>query len=107
MFSIIFPPSVVGLITSLSLLATTLAAAVFLLPGIVLKLVPHYPLQRACSRYCVWVAINWVSAHQLVFRLRNAAQRQNDIRPPLDPAPKTTLVSNHQTWADTQQRYPY
>src|SRR3546814_14309477 len=80
MFSIIFPPSVVRLITSLSLLATTLAAAVFLLPGIVLKLVPHYPLQRACSRYCVWVAINWVSANKFVFRLLHAVQWQIDIR---------------------------
>src|SRR3546814_21025119 len=95
MFSIIFPPSVVRLITSLSLLATTLAAAVFRLPGIVLKLVPHYPLQRACRRYCVWVAINWVSANKSVFRLLPTVPWQIDIRTPLASPHNYLLVSNN------------
>lgn len=100
MFSVIFPPSVVALITALAVLATVLAAAVFLLPGIVLKLIPYAPLQRACSRYCVWVAINWVSAIKLVFRLLHAVQWQIDVRTPLDPARNYLLISNHQSWAD-------
>lgn len=100
MFSVIFPPSVVGLITSLCVLATTLAAGVFLLPGTLLKLIPYPALQRACSHYCVWVAINWVSANKLVFRLLHAVQWQLDIRTPLDPQRNYLLISNHQSWAD-------
>ncbi|HET8880927.1 MAG TPA: acyltransferase [Solimonas sp.] len=100
MFSVIFPPSVVGLITSVCVLATTLAAFVLLLPGIVLKLVPYRPLQRACSRYCVWIATNWVSANKILFRLLHAVQWEVDLRTPLDPQRNYLLISNHQSWAD-------
>jgi 1-acyl-sn-glycerol-3-phosphate acyltransferase len=81
-------------------LATTLATFVLLLPGIVLKLVPYRPLQRACSRYCVWVATNWVSANKLLYRLLHAVQWEIDLRTPLDPQRNYLLISNHQSWAD-------
>ena len=100
MFSVIFPPSVVALITSACVLATTFAAFVLLLPGIILKLVPYRPLQRACSRYCVWIATNWVSANKLLYRLLHAVQWEIDLRTPLDPQRNYLLISNHQSWAD-------
>ncbi|NGY06526.1 acyltransferase [Solimonas terrae] len=100
MFSVIFPASVVGLITSLCVLATTLGVSVLLLPGILLKLLPYRPLQRACSRYCVWIAINWVSANKILFRLLHAVQWEIDVRGTLDPRGNYLLIGNHQSWAD-------
>lgn len=100
MFSVIFPPTIVGLLTSLAIIATVAGAAVLLTPAVLLKLLPHPPLQRACSRWCVWVAINWVSVNKVLFRLLHAVQWEVDVRTPLDPNKNYLLISNHQSWAD-------
>ncbi|MGH8444554.1 MAG: acyltransferase [Solimonas sp.] len=100
MFSVIFPPSVVGLITGAAFIATTIAAFALLLPAILLKLIPYAPLQRACSHYCVWVATNWVSNNKIIIRLLHAVQWEVDVRTPLDPKRNYLLIGNHQSWAD-------
>ena len=100
MFSVIFPPSVVGLITGLAILATTVGAFALMIPAVLLKLLPYRPLQRACSRWCVWIATNWVSINKVVMRLLHAVQWDIDIRTPLDPRKNYLLIGNHQSWAD-------
>ncbi len=100
MFSVIFPPAVVGIMTIASMVVIVVFAFLLLLPGILLKLIPHPPLQRACSRYCVWVAINWVGNNKLLFRLLHAVQWDIDVRTPIDPNRNYLLISNHQSWVD-------
>ncbi|NKF21199.1 acyltransferase [Solimonas marina] len=100
MFSVIFPPSVVGALTVAAYLAATVAAFVPLAPALLLKLIPYRPLQRACSRWCVGVATTWVAVCKMVFRLLHAEQWQLDLRTPLEPGRNYLLISNHQSWAD-------
>lgn len=100
MFSILLPGPLVGAITFLIMLGLLFAVFVFLLPGILLKLIPYVPLQRACSRYCVGVAIQWAAAMQLTYRILHPKQWQVDIRGNLDPKRSYLLICNHQSWAD-------
>ena len=100
MLSILLPEPLVGLVTFLAFLSTTVAAFAFLLPAILLKLVPYPPMQRACSRYCVGVALQWASTNQVLFRLIHPANWQFDLRGELDPKRSYLLISNHQSWAD-------
>jgi 1-acyl-sn-glycerol-3-phosphate acyltransferase len=100
MLSILLPAPIVGLITFIVLFASLVLSFSLILPGALIKLIPHPPLQRACSRYCVWVATQWASNNQILFRLIHAAQWEVDIRGKLDPKRSYMLVCNHQTWAD-------
>lgn len=100
MLSVIFPPSVMMVLTSLVLIASTLATFLLLLPAILLKLLPHPPLQRACSRYCVWIATNWASNNKIMLRLLHAVEWDVEFRTPLDPDKNYLLIANHQSWAD-------
>ncbi len=69
MISMLLPPWFVGILT----FATMFVALIFwfaaMLPGILLKLLPVYRWQRLASRYCVWIARNWVASNQLIYRL--------------------------------------
>ena len=100
MLSILLPGPLVGAITFLVLLASTLVTFAFLLPAILLKLIPYHPLQRGCSRYCVGVAARWAGANQLMFRVIHPAQWDIDLRGALDPKRSYLVVCNHQSWAD-------
>jgi len=100
MFSILLPGPLVGAVTFLIMLALLIVIFFFLLPGILLKLIPYAPLQRACSRYCVGVAVQWAAAMQLIYRILHPKQWQVDIRGTLDPNRSYLLVSNHQSMAD-------
>lgn len=100
MFSILLPGPLVGAITFLAMLALLFVTFFGLLPGIVFKLIPYKPLQRACSRYCVGVAVLWAASMQLIYRIFHPKQWQLDIRGELDPKRSYLLVSNHQSWAD-------
>lgn len=100
MFSVIFPPVIVGILTFLALLTSTIFSSLMILPGALVKLIPHPPLQRACSHYCIWVAINWVSNNRLILHFLHALQWQIDIRGSFDPKQNYLLIANHQSWAD-------
>lgn len=100
MLSILLPAPIIGLITFTVLLASLLWAFALIIPGALIKLIPYQPLQRACSRYCVWVATQWASNNQVLFRLIHPAQWDLDIRGQLDPKRSYLVVCNHQTWAD-------
>lgn len=100
MFSVIFPPTIIGLLTSIVLVAWMIAAFLLLSPAVLLKLVPYPPLQRACSRYCIWIATNWVRNNKLLFRLLHAEQWDVECRTRVEPGKNYLLIANHQSWAD-------
>lgn len=100
MFSVIFPPTIIGLLTSIVLIAWMIAAFLLLSPAVLLKLIPYPPLQRACSRFCIWIATNWVRNNKLLFRLLHAEQWEVDFRTRVEPGKNYLLISNHQSWAD-------
>ncbi|MGH8505754.1 MAG: acyltransferase [Stenotrophobium sp.] len=100
MISLLLPAPLVGVITFIVLLASVLVVGVFLLPAVLLKLIPWPPMQRLCSRYCVGVAVQWSGVVQLLYRLIHPAQWQVDIRGQFDPRRSYLLVANHQSWAD-------
>ena len=105
MISMLLPPWFVGILT----FATMFVALIFwftaMLPGILLKLLPVYGLQRLASRYCVWAARNWVGSNQLIYRLLHdvaspVAYGEVEFNASLDPRRSYLLLSNHQSWAD-------
>lgn len=100
MFSVIFPPTIIGLLTSIVLVAWMIAAFLLLSPAILLKLIPYPPLQRACSRFCIWIATNWVRNNRLLFRLLHAEQWDVEFRTRVEPGKNYLLIANHQSWAD-------
>lgn len=102
----LLPRPVIGVLTFVimvpSLFVWTLGA---MTPAILLKLVPIFALQRACSRYCVWCARRWVGTNQLIFRAlhdlpRADAYGQFAIEGELQAGKSYLLISNHQSWAD-------
>ncbi len=100
MLSVIFPPAVIGALTSVTLVAWMITCFVLLLPAILLKLIPYAPLQRGCSHYCIWIATNWVRNNRLLFGLLHTRQWDVDLRGNLDPSKNYLLIANHQSWAD-------
>jgi 1-acyl-sn-glycerol-3-phosphate acyltransferase len=100
MISPLLPPLLVGVITFTVLLAALLFSGALLMPGVLLKLIPYPPLQRACSRYCIWVAQQWVSTNQILLRLLHAVQWQVDVRKAPQRDASYLLLSNHQSWVD-------
>jgi 1-acyl-sn-glycerol-3-phosphate acyltransferase len=76
-----------------------------MLPGIVLKLVPVFAVQRAASRYCVWNARRWVGTNQLIFRALHGLPEADayghlSLDGALRPGQSYLLICNHQSWAD-------
>jgi 1-acyl-sn-glycerol-3-phosphate acyltransferase len=100
MISPLLPPLLVGITTFVVLIASMLFWFGVMLPGVLLKLLPYPPLQRACSRYCVWGAMQWVSTNQILYRLIHAEQWQVEFRNLPQRGRNYLLLSNHQSWAD-------
>lgn len=100
MISPLLPPVLVAGITFVVLLASLVFSFLVLLPGILLKLIPYPPLQRACSRYCVAGARQWVSNNQILLRMIHAVQWQVDYRHLPERGRNYLLVCNHQSWVD-------
>jgi 1-acyl-sn-glycerol-3-phosphate acyltransferase len=100
MFSVIFPPTIIGILTAVVVSAWMVVAFLVLSPAVLLKLLPYGPLQRSCSRWCIWVATNWVRGNKVLFRLLHAVQWDVDLRTPIEPGKNYLLIANHQSWAD-------
>jgi 1-acyl-sn-glycerol-3-phosphate acyltransferase len=100
MLSVIFPPSAIGALTFVAMIAWITTSFILQLPAILLKLIPYRPLQRACAHYCIWIATNWARNNRLLFRLLHAEQWDVDLRVPLEPGKNYLLICNHQSWAD-------
>lgn len=106
MLSRVLPKPVIGTLTVAlmvpSLLLWTIGTMV---PGILLKLVPVFAVQRMGARYCVWCARRWVGTNQLIFRLLHDLPEPDaygslHIDGELQPGKSYLLISNHQSWAD-------
>jgi len=102
----LLPKPVIGVLTFIIMVPSLfLWTLVTMTPAILLRPIPIYRLQRACSRYCVWCARRWVGTNQLIFRalhdLPHAdAYGQLRIDGTLQAGKSYLLVSNHQSWAD-------
>jgi 1-acyl-sn-glycerol-3-phosphate acyltransferase len=105
-FSVIFmmapfmPTPLLGLLTFLSFSAMITFWFVMMLPGVLLRCVPIYRVQRLASRYCVWIARNWVGSNALMLRLLHPVRWQLSMEGEMDPSRSYLLISNHQSWAD-------
>ncbi len=102
----LLPRPLLGVLTVLlmvpSLLLWTIGTMV---PGILLKLVPVFAVQRLGARYCVWCARRWVGTNQLIFRTLHGLPKADaygdlSIDSALQPGKSYLLISNHQSWAD-------
>src|SRR5215211_410946 len=101
MISIFLPAPVVGLLTSIAVLASVAFWGGLIMPLALIKfLVPLPPVQNACRQISVWIAFNWASTIQLISRVLHTPNWQVDWRGKLDPDKSYLLVSNHQSWAD-------
>lgn len=106
MRSSVLPKPVIGVLTVLLMVPSLLLwGVVMMLPGILLKLVPVFAVQRAGARYCVWCARRWVGTNQLIFRLLHGlpqadAYGELAIQGGLEPEKSYLLICNHQSWAD-------
>lgn len=100
MLAILLPAPLFGALKFLAMLAALLFWAAVILPGVLLKLLPHPPLQRAAGRWCVGVAEQWVATNALLYRLLQPMHQQVELRGSLEPGRNYLLVCNHQSWAD-------
>ncbi|HEX4870421.1 MAG TPA: acetyltransferase [Moraxellaceae bacterium] len=100
MIAALFPAWFTGVVTLLSLIVIITFWFVLMLPGVLLRCVPVHRLQRLASRYCVWIATNWVASNVLALRLLHRVNWEIDLDGELDPKRSYLLVSNHQSWAD-------
>lgn len=100
MFSILLPGYLIGIIKFWMMFAVLLFWFATMLPGVLLKLLPYEPLRRAASRYCVWIATQWVDSNHLLYRLLQPMEQDLDLRGKLEPGKSYLLISNHQSWAD-------
>ncbi len=106
MLSRVLPKPIIGVLTVALMVPSLLLWTIgTMIPGILLKLVPVFAVQRAGARYCVWCARRWVGTNQLIFRLlhdlpKADAYGELSVDGTLDPCKSYLLISNHQSWAD-------
>lgn len=100
MVATFFPAWFTGTLTLLALVLMITFWFLLMLPGVLLRCVPVHRVQRLASRYCVWIARNWVGSNALLVRLLHPVRWQLVFEGELDPRRSYLLVSNHQSWAD-------
>lgn len=100
MIASFLPAPLVGLLTLFSFSAMLVFWFLLMLPGVLLRCVPVYRVQRLASRYCVWIARNWVGSNVLMLRLLHPVRWQIVMEGDMHPAKSYLLISNHQSWAD-------
>jgi len=96
------PVPLACVVTIVTMLAGLLFwVGVFLLPGIVVKLlVPAAPVRRAMTRYLVWVGSRWSATNAAIYRALLPVRWRVELPEGLDPRRSYLLVCNHQSWAD-------
>lgn len=100
MIASLFPAWFTGSLTLLALMVMITFWFIVMLPGVLLRCVPVHRVQRLASRYCVWIARNWVGSNALMLRLLHPVRWQVSFDGDMDPRRSYLLVSNHQSWAD-------
>lgn len=96
----IFPTGLRGAITLVLMLVVLVFWFAVMIPGVLLRCVPIYRLQRLASRFCVWIATNWVGTNAILLRLLHPVRWQIEVEGELDPKGSYLLIANHQSWAD-------
>lgn len=101
----LLPKPLIGVLTVVLMLPSLFIASGLMIPAMLLKLLPIYPLQRLCSRYCVSCARLWVRMNQLIFRLLHelpdaSAYGLLELEGAMQPGRSYLLIANHQSWAD-------
>lgn len=99
------PPWLTGVVTIILMFPNLLLWSGLMTPGILLKFVPVFALQRRGARLCVWSASRWVAVNQRIYRLMHPvadARAHGEARfiGELDPSKSYLLICNHQSWAD-------
>lgn len=100
MLAALAPAWFTGAVTLLMFIVIITFWFLVMLPGVLLRCLPIHRVQRLASRYCVWIATNWVATDRLMLRLLHRVQWQLEIEGELDPRRSYLLLSNHQSWAD-------
>lgn len=101
MISPLLPPTLVGAIGFVLLIASMVLAFLLLLPFALVKLaVPYAPLQRACTEGMFGVVRFWGDCNEFICRLLYPVQWDLEISGRLDPARSYLLLANHQSWID-------
>ncbi|MBI2383741.1 MAG: acyltransferase [Gammaproteobacteria bacterium] len=101
MISVLLPPSLVGIIGFVMLLAVLTGCFLLLLPFALIKfLVPIPAFRRACTDVLFAIVRLWGDANEVVFRLLYPIQWDVEFAGWLDPRSSYLLVSNHQSWID-------
>ena len=105
MLSRLLPKPLIGVLTFVIMVPSLLLWSGAMIPALLLRLLPVFRLQRACSRYCVWCARRWVGTNQLIFRLLHDLPQPRGygrmhLEGQLQPEKSYLLVANHQSWAD-------
>ena len=98
------PAPLIGVLTFASMFLVLMVIFVMLWPGILLRCLPVFALQRAGARSCVWVARRWVAWNGVIYRLLHRVPRPGyghvQLTGRLDAQKSYLLLSNHQSWAD-------
>jgi 1-acyl-sn-glycerol-3-phosphate acyltransferase len=98
--SSILPPWFIGSLTLGLMIVVLCFWFIVMLPGVLLRAVPIYRVQRLASRFCVQMATNWVGTNARLLRLLHPVQWQIDLEGELDLSRSYLLIANHQSWAD-------
>lgn len=100
MLSYWLPAPLIGALTVAIMFVALLFWFCVMLPGVLLRLLPHPALQRQAARYCVGVARCWVGTNQLIFRALHPMNWEIEFNGSPDPRRSYLLIGNHQSWAD-------
>ena len=100
MLSIFLPAPVVGALTFIVLVASTILWGGLICAFGLFKLIPQATVRSLSTEMMYWLALNWQSSNKLLYRLLHAVSWEVDDRLRLDPRKSYLLVSNHQSWAD-------
>jgi 1-acyl-sn-glycerol-3-phosphate acyltransferase len=101
MFSMLLPPSLVGLISGAVLIASTITAFLAFCPFMLLKvLVPIPAFRRACTEVLFEIAHQWAAFNHAFYRIMYPVAWEVDVRGTLHPDRSYLLVCNHQSIID-------
>lgn len=101
MFATFLPAPLIGVLTFITMALSLAFWGGLIIPLALLKLlVPITPFRRACSRWAVVLATQWVATNSLIFHALHPMRWQLDFRDALDPRKNYLLICNHQEWTD-------
>jgi len=100
--SIFLPAPVIGALTFIAFISTTVFwGGLISALGLIKLAIPIRAVRRACSRVGLELGTHWASSNKVLYRLLHPAAWQLDYRPAqLDPRKSYLIICNHQGWPD-------